>query len=454
MRLRRIAHWVAFALSLAAVLAVAVAVQSFSDLVSRRWDLTATQLLSLSPYTVSVLAEVKAPLQVDLYYERGERQRSRDLLELMRDHNPLISFELVDLDRNPARAKEHRVDHYDRAVLRYEGREVVVSAASEELLAGGIARVLREKARVLYFVTGHRERGLASGSDENYGRAAQVLRNEGYDLRSLSLLQLAAVPEDASAVVLAGPEVDLAEGELAALSAYLERGGSVLVLVDPQVLPRLEAWVAGLGVKLADDVVIDRENRVYGSDGTNVVVPYYRDHEATRTMDTPSVLGRARSVEAAGDGEGDDARGATVVARTAAESFAAADAARTRAGEVTFDAARDRQGPIGIMAVTLVGGDVADPGRLAVIGDADFASDSFFSLLGNKNLLVSTLGWLVQSSAEGARPQMASTQLGPMSPMYVSDALAQTIFLVAVVAQPALVLLIGVAVLIGRRRRR
>ena len=84
----------AFALSLVAVLAVAVAVQSFSDLVNRRWDLTATQLLSLSPYTVSVLAEVKAPLQVDLYYERGERQRSRDLLELMRDHNPLISFEL------------------------------------------------------------------------------------------------------------------------------------------------------------------------------------------------------------------------------------------------------------------------------------------------------------------------------------------------------------------------
>jgi hypothetical protein len=38
--------------------------------------------------------------------------------------------------------------------------------------------------------------------------------------------------------------------------------------------------------------------------------------------------------------------------------------------------------------------------------------------------------------------------------MYVSDQLAQTIFLVAVVAQPAVVLLIGIAVVIGRRRRR
>lgn len=450
----RVAHWVAFVLSLLAVLAIAVAVQSFADLLNRRYDLTASQMLSLSPYTLSVLGEVKAPLHVDLYYERGERQRSRDLLDLMRDHCPELSYELVDLDRNPARAKEHRVDHYDRAVLRYDGREVVVSSASEELLAGGIARVLREKARILYFVAGHKERGLASGSDENYGRAAQVLRNEGYDLRTLSLLQLAVVPEDASAVVLAGPEVDLAEGELTALSAYLERGGSVLVLIDPNALPRLEAWVARFGLKLGDDVVIDRQNRVYGSDGTNVVVPYYRDHEATRTMDTPSVLGRARSVELSSDGEGDAAGAASVVARTANESFAAADAARTRDGEVTFDEQRDRQGPIGVMAVTLVGSDAATAGRLAVIGDADFASDSFFSLLGNKNLLVSTLGWLVQAAAEGARPQMAATQLGPMSPMYVSDALAQVIFLVAVVAQPAVVLLIGVVVVIGRRRRR
>ena len=35
---------------------------------------------------------------------------------------------------------------------------------------------------MLYFVSGHHERGLASGDDQNYGRAAQVLRNEGYQL--------------------------------------------------------------------------------------------------------------------------------------------------------------------------------------------------------------------------------------------------------------------------------
>ena len=106
------------------------------------------------------------------------------------------------------------------------------------------------------------------------------------------------------------------------------------------------------------------------------------------------------------------------------------------------------------MAVTLVEPDAERPGRIAVIGDADFASDSFFTLLGNKNLLVNTLGWLVPSGATGARPQMAATQLGPMSPMYVSDALAQVIFVVSVLVLPGIVLLAGIVVVVGRRRRR
>jgi len=455
----RIAHWAAFLLSLAAVLAVAVAVQAFSDLANRRFDLTLESRLSLSPYTLSVLSEVKEPLRVDLYYERGERQRSRDLLELMRDHCPQLTYELVDLDRNPTRAKEHGVDHYDRAVLSYEGREVVVSAGSEEALTGGIVRVLSERPRVLYFVTGHRERTLAPGKDDQLGRAAQILRSEGYVLRPVSLLQLGDVPEDASAVVVAGPEVDPVEGELEALSRYLESGGSVLVLADPVALPKLEAWVASYGLALADDVVIDRANRVYGSDGTNVVVPYYRDHEATRTMDVPSVLGRARSVSATGDDAAGGGTGgvrghaATVVARSSDQSFAATDATRTRAGEVEFDEARDRQGPIGVVGVVLVG-DGERPGRLAIVGDADFASDGFISLLGNKDLLVNTVGWLAQREAQGARPQAATTQLGPMSPMYVSDALARTIFVVAVLAQPAAFLAAGVIVVVARRRRR
>jgi hypothetical protein len=466
---RRLAAWVGFVLSLAAVAAVAIALQSYAEVFNRRLDLTQDSRLSLSPYTLSVLSEVRHPLRIELYHSRDDRQRSLDLLELVRDHCPSCSYELVDLDRNPGRAKDHGVEHYDRAVLLYQGRETVVSAGSEETLVGGIAKVLHDKPRVLYFLAGHRERAVSSGKSDQYGRAGQILRNEGFDLRSLSLVHAPDVPADASAVIVAGPEVDLVESEIAALEAYLARGGAVLVLVDPVELPHLTAWLGRHGFVLQDDVVIDRTNRVYGSDGTNAVVPFYRKHESTKAMDIPAVLGRARSVSLAGGADDDAATGASIVARTSNESFAAAGSGRTKQGQVEFDAERDKPGPIGVMGVTTVGaagnravgaadepeaGAADKPGRLAVIGDADFPSDDFVALLGNKDLLVTTVGWLVADVATGTRPREQASRLGPVSPVYVSDEQSRVIFTTAVIAQPALFLILGAGVVLVRQRRR
>jgi len=443
-------HWAAFVLSLVAVLSVAVALQSFSELGNRRWDLTLQSRLSLSPYSQSVLGELKGPLEIDYYYGRGERIEARDLLELVTEASSQVRYELIDLDRNPQRAKDQGVRRYDQAVLSYDGRERVVPAKTEELLMGGIAQIVQAKARVLYFLGGHRERGLSPGYDDQLGRAAQFLRSEGYDLRTLSLVRGESIPEDASAVVIAGPEVDLVEHELERLDAYLRAGGAVLVLVDPVQLPHFEQWIAKYGLRLSDDVVIDQVNRVEGSDGTNVLVPVYREHEATQALTAPAVLGRARSISTLDGGAGDLGAPVQVVARTMPESFVAAGSARTRAGLVAFDAATDRRGPVGVMGVSIG----EDGGRLVVIGDADFASDNFITLLGNRDLLVNVLGWLTGGEASGARVQAEAAAPGPLSPVYVSARLSNLIFWIAVIAQPGVVLLVGIAVVLRRRRRR
>jgi hypothetical protein len=228
----------------------------------------------------------------------------------------------------------------------------------------------------------------------------------------------------------------------------------VLVMVDPNELPQLTAWLGKHGFLLADDVIIDRTNRVYGSDGTNAVVPFYREHESTKTMDIAAVLGRARSVALVKGGDDDAETGASIIARTAGESFAASGAGRTKQGQVEFDAERDKPGPIGVMGAADVAGRGEKPGRLAVIGDADFPSDNFLALLGNKNLLVNTIGWLVADSAGGARPREEVSRLGPVSPVYVSEEQSRIIFLVAVVVQPLVFLVAGVGVVLVRRRRR
>lgn len=443
----------ALALSALAVLAVAVAVQAFAEVWNRRLDLTPERRLSLSPWTLGVLAEVDRPLRVEVWHRRGERQRSLDLLELMRDHCPNFSYELVDLDRHPQRAKDHGVDHYDRAVLAYDGREVVVPAGSEEVLAGAIAKLVRRTPRVVHFVSGHRERSLVPGRDDGYGRVVGLLRDEGFEVRALPLLGVPAVPADASAVVVAGPEVDFVESELEKLGAHLDGGGAVLVLLDPVDVPVLAAWLAARGVRLRDDVVVDGANRVYGSDGTSVVVPFWREHEATASLDVPAVLGRARSVALASGLEEDPESGSTVLARTSRESFAAAGAARTRAGEVSFEEGRDERGPVPVVAATFSGPDRARAGRLVVVGDADFPSDAFLPLLGNKDLFLRLVGWLAEDRAGAARPAAPTIALGPLSPVFVSERHLRTILLSTAVVEPLLVLAAGLAVVAARRRR-
>jgi ABC-type uncharacterized transport system involved in gliding motility auxiliary subunit len=405
-----------------------------------------------------VLAEVKEPLGIEYYYQRDQHVRVRDLLALLRDHCPELKTELVDIDRNPQRAKDHNITRADRAVLSYQGRRMVVPAGNEMSLISGIARIVSEKAKVLYFLTDHRERSVGMGKPDQLGRAGQVLREEGYTLRSLSLLRAHSVPEEASAVVIAGPEVDLVDEEIAELDRYLAGGGSVLVLVDPLELPNVERWVASHGLGLADDVVIDRANRVYGSDGTNVIVPGYRDHPMTQALDVPTVLGRARSVSVP-SGEREDSP-ARIVARSAEGSFLARGAARSRQGEVVFQDGTDQPGPIGVMGVTLVGshagggGGDEKEGRLVVIGDADFASDSYLTLLGNRDLLVTSIDWLVARKTRGTRGPSETADLGPLSPVFVSERLSQLIFTLSVIVEPLLFLVAGIVVVWLRRRRR
>lgn len=452
--IRSLGTWVAFVLSLVAVLAAAAAVQAFAELWSARVDLTARGDLSLSDSTLALLAEVKRPLEVTYYYEGGKRQKAADLLELFAEHSPSLRYELLDLDRNPMRAHDDEVRNYGRAVLHYEGRTLVAAAASERPLASAIYRILHQKERIVYFLSGHGERTLAVGMRDQLGEAGRVLRDSGYDLRPLPLLQAGAIPDDAAVVVIAGPDLDYTERELGALDDYLKRGGGLLVLVDPVALPGLEGWIVRHGLRLDDDVVIDGSNRAFGTDGTNVIVPYWREHPTTEGLDKPAVLGRSRSVSLASGGDEDPAGRATIVARSDAQSFRARDASRTRAGRVEFDPTRDESGPVGVMGVTLVPGEGEREGRIAVIGDADFASDNFLRLHGNQALLMRAIAWLAPESSTFEGPSVEAADTAPLSALYISEDQAQRIFATAVLIEPGLILLIGIGVAIARRRRR
>lgn len=430
--------------------------QVAAERTNRRFDLTPTRTLSLSPVTRSVLEQVVAPLAVTVFFRRGSREQHADLLERLRAANPNVSFELLDLDRFPERARASGISQYGRATIEYQGRQFVTPALPEAELAGGILRAVRGKGRRMVFTTGHGERS-PGGTPESYGRLARALAAENYAPEGLSLLD-GPMPSDADLVVIAGPQHDFLLPELDRLAAYVKAGGGVLMLLDPAPLPEVGAFLGSMGLRLGEDLIVDRERRILGTDGLAAVVELFKrgnpvSDPSGSPIESGVVLPSARSVDVARDVPGVHAES---IARTADSAWSVADPTRARRGEEPSRAAGDTPGSasVAVMAEVSGGPDSGGrAGRLVVVGDADLASDAYLDVLGNRDLVLNAVAWVAGEEAlAGGRTKEVPEVIRPLSPLVLTEPQARAIFFAAVVAQPGLVLLVGL-VLVGLRRR-
>jgi ABC-type uncharacterized transport system involved in gliding motility auxiliary subunit len=445
-RRRASRQWLELSASVALVLAILTVVQFVAERHGGRLDLTPSRRLSLAESTRRILAEIDQDLEIEAFHARWQREDTADLLRRLASANAHIRYRLLDIDRYPERAQAAGVRFPDRARVTYRGVDTVVSTASEEYLAGGIVRVLRGRARTIYFLQGHGERALGGpGDQDGYWFVGEALGKENAIVRPLDLAVAAEVPADADAVVVAGPDRDVLGEEVDLIAAYLDRGGALLALLDPGSLPRLASLLATRGVLVADDVIVDRENRLLGAEPLVIRVPYYRMHPVTAPSDVPAILVGARTVDTPSPGGAVQA-----VARTVESSWATPELEAARRGEVVYREGRDRPGPLPVMVAAAMEG----RGRLVVIGDSDFASNAYIDLLGNRDLLLNGLSWLTDEEALIAkRPRELAEIARPLSPLVLTERQAHALFLTVVVAQPMLVLLVGTAVALARRRR-
>lgn len=457
MRLARaVRGWSQLALQVVLLLLALGLLQLVAERTNRRFDLTPGRALSLSPLTRKLLAEVTRPLKVTVFFRRGTREQYAELLERFHATNPHIDFELYDLDRFPERGRSLGVTQYGRAAIQYEGRRVVVLASPEAELAGGILRALRGNPRRIVFTTGHGERA-PSGTSESYGRLINALEAENYAPEDVSLLD-GPLPPETAIVVVAGPKHDFLPLELDALAAYLKAGGGVLLLLDPGPLPNVSRFLASMGVVLGDDFVVERERRILGTDGLAAVVELFKrgnpvsDPEAN-PIESGVVLPSARTVDVLTQVPGVEAES---IARTTPSSWTMADPARAQRGEEPSQAQHDVPGSASVVVmVELGGGDgTGGRGRLVAIGDADFASDAYLDLLGNRDLALNAIAWVAgEDVLTGARTPNVPEVMRPLSPLVLTERQARTVFIASVLIGPGLVLGFGLVVAGVRRYR-
>ncbi|MGZ5455000.1 MAG: Gldg family protein, partial [Candidatus Aminicenantales bacterium] len=221
--------------------------------------------------------------------------------------------------------------------------------------------------------------------------------------------------------------------------------------------------------KLDNDIVVDTVSRLLGGDYFMPVVSEYEPHAITSKFSYATFYPYARSVEISDT----KPEGATLteLAKTSPNSWSERELDQK---EVKFDAAKDRQGPIGLAAVasfktkTAAGSPAQAPTkpgepapaetaakadaseketRLAVIGDSDFAKNRYYGLSGNGNFFLNVVNWLTEESDLIAiQPKTQTPRTIQLTPFQ-----GRLMFLVSVVILPLAVLLLGISVWARRK---
>ncbi|HZP92808.1 MAG TPA: GldG family protein [Burkholderiales bacterium] len=436
-------------------------------------DLTREKVFTPSEQAMKVVDSLQRDVDVTYFYQGQDQngRRMKDVLEVMGHRNAHLRVRAIDPDKQPTLAETAGVKLYNAAVIEAEGRRVMVQSTDENDIAVGILRVLRERVINICFLEGHNEfpmdnfefhthlEGLQGHShgDANsavvkmpghgIGRLRRALEALGYDVRKVILATAGAVPADCALAIDANPRTTFLPAESAALEKYIRNGGSVLLMLDLGFViePHLARLLEEIGVRPEQKVVIDPLSH-YSSDPEMVAVTGYDNSPITRNVSMTFYPG-IRPLELIAP-----ANGVTAAAlfESSRDSYTK-DVRPVEARQVPEEprAGADRRaapvkaGPRVLAAASTGHLPGAAPGseafRAIVVGDGDFASNSFLPYMSNSDLALSMVRWLVR---EERSPTVASRI--PVPPMILlTQPQMLWIFLILEVLLPGALIVLG-----------
>ena len=142
---------------------------------------------------------------------------------------------------------------------------------TEEAITNGILDVVTTERPKVYFLTGH---NLYSSVYFQYLQSA--LTDEANEVEELDLMTTGEVPEDCNVLVITALQEDIEEMEKDSLIEYIQRGGKILLLSDPNLnnvdLPNFQEVLDQYGVSISDGIILEGDTSKMVSGAPNFVI--------------------------------------------------------------------------------------------------------------------------------------------------------------------------------------
>ena len=400
-----------------------------------------------------LLDTMHEPVRITAFVREDELTRSqiRDLVGTYQRFKEDITLEFINPDLAPERIRELGIASGGEIVIRYQGRSEKIQTLSEQQLTNALLRLTRQDQRWIVFLTGHGERRSSGETNHGLGTFSQELERKGLNVEAISLVET-EIPSNTSLLVLASPTSAMLPGEMDKLQSYIEKGGNLLWLAEPDSPAGLEPLAEQLGVHLLPGTVVDATTQMFGIENpTFVVITGYPRHDITSTMTTVTVFPEAAALEIS-----DSASWKAVPLLTTLE-HAWTENGEIK-GEIRFDSDQDeRAGPldIGVVLTRTVAGEPPEDDtkipeqRVIVIGDGDFLSNTYLGNPGNLELGLNIVRWL---SHDDATIEIR-VKSAPDTTLILGKVAQGVIAIGFLIGMPLLLLLSGILIWLRRRRR-
>lgn len=234
-----------------------------------RIDLRTVRNLVPSGQTLEMVRNLDEDVTVTLFFPPAN-----DVLELIGPYfadldaaGAKLTVERKDRDMHPGIAKELRArkngvvvltkgDEHEQVRLDVDPKKARNKLKKlDEDMQRKLGKISRDP-RVAYIVTGHGERSTSPKEDDAPGikGAKDLLKQLNYKVKNLGIKEGLSedVPDDATLVLVVGPRTPMLPQEMDSLTRYVTSGGSMLLMVDPDVEedPLLEPLLTTLGLSV------------------------------------------------------------------------------------------------------------------------------------------------------------------------------------------------------------
>ncbi len=272
---------------------------------NKSFDFTQVGLHTLSPLSVQILNSLEGDLSVKFFYKEGaenveaNRKAFAQTARMYSEASDKVKIDYIEMNSNPKTTADFGANRpVGEVFIDYKGQKNRIESQflgsqgqkfNEQDFTNAIIKVTRKEKKIIYIVEGDEERNIEDEKNQRgVSSFVQLLEKNSYLVKKINLVKATAIPEEANALVILGPQSALEKFQIDAITKYLSNGGSLFLTLDDKNTAGLSGLLNTFGLKLEQQYIFNVINspmgQVVNSNEPTVAVDYSASNPITKVF--------------------------------------------------------------------------------------------------------------------------------------------------------------------------